>query len=271
MKKVLLLLLILIIGCTNETIKETPDLEKIPEPTLPVDKKVVSNEMPVPRHDVPEMIVEHEGEDDSMDTFEKCPNPLILETPVDLKKVVSILYPGQVRGGDYKPHGGFRFDNSDNKISVKMPMDGFLSRGARYIENGELQYMFEFMNPCGISFRFDHFTVLSPKLEKIAMALPEAKVDDSRTVDLVHEKFVLGEEIASEIGQPNNVFVDLGVYDMRQKNEASKTSELVKDYPSEIASYAVCWLNWLSPENSAIVNGLPAADGKSGKKSEYCK
>ena len=33
-----------------------------------------------------------------------CPTPLTFTTPVDLFRVTSILYPGQARGGDYKPH-----------------------------------------------------------------------------------------------------------------------------------------------------------------------
>ena len=47
-----------------------------------------------------------------------CPTPL-LQTPVDLSKVTSILYPGQERGGNYKAHGGFGFDNAtDNLVTV---------------------------------------------------------------------------------------------------------------------------------------------------------
>src|ERR1043165_5691959 len=40
-----------------------------------------------------------------------CPSPLVLDTPVDLSLVTSVLYPGQPRGPAFKPHGGFRFDN----------------------------------------------------------------------------------------------------------------------------------------------------------------
>src|SRR5262245_7815446 len=40
-----------------------------------------------------------------------CPSPLVLDTPVDISLVTSVLYPGQPRGTAFKPHGGFRFDN----------------------------------------------------------------------------------------------------------------------------------------------------------------
>ena len=44
-----------------------------------------------------------------------CPAPL-LQTPVDLSKVTSILYPGQERGGNYKAHGVFGFDNAPDNL-----------------------------------------------------------------------------------------------------------------------------------------------------------
>src|SRR5690349_11122272 len=49
-------------------------------------------------------------------TAPACPEQPILRMPADISKVTAILYPGQTRGGNYKPHGGFRFDNSDNNI-----------------------------------------------------------------------------------------------------------------------------------------------------------
>jgi len=199
-----------------------------------------------------------------------CEDILILETPVDINLATSILYPGQIRGGDYKPHGGFRFDNSDNKISVKIPLEGSIKSGGRYIENGVIQYLFEFKNACNVAYRFDHLLKLSPKLQEIANTLPEPIEGDSRTTYLSPTKFFVGEEIATEVGVPNNVFVDFGVYDLRKKNEASKTSELIKQYPSDLASHAVCWLDWLSKQDSIIARQLPVADSQNGEKSDYC-
>src|SRR5262245_56124294 len=52
-----------------------------------------------------------------------CPTPL-LTAPAELTRVTSLLYPGQTRGDDYKPHGGLRFDGSSNAdITVKLAMD----------------------------------------------------------------------------------------------------------------------------------------------------
>ena len=200
-----------------------------------------------------------------------CPTPL-LQTPVDLSKVTSILYPGQERGGNYKAHGGFGFDNAtDNLVTVKIPLNGKISRVVRYREMGEIQYLFEFDGNCGVSFRFDHLRKLTPKFEVVVNAFPIK--EDTRT-DPVNPPVAVtvGEVIATEVGFLNNVSVDFGVYDMRQKNEASKDpvwASAHSQYPAD--SYGICWLNSLPQADSAVVKLLPSRDGKNGKTSDYCK
>ena len=200
-----------------------------------------------------------------------CPTPL-LQTPVDLSKVTSILYPGQERGGNYKAHGGFGFDNAtDNLVTVKIPLNGKVNRVVRYREMGEIQYLFEFDGDCGVSFRFDHLRKLTAKFEAIVNAFPIK--EDTRT-DPVNPPVpvTVGEVIATEVGFLNNVSVDFGVYDMRQKNEASKDpawASAHSQYPAD--SYGICWLNSLPQADSAIANLLPGRDGKFEKKSDYCK
>lgn len=113
-----------------------------------------------------------------------CVSPLGLQMPVDIKKATGILYPGQVRGSNYKPHGGFRFDKSRNKdITVKIPLDGSLIRASRYIEGGEVQYLLMFVSDCGILYKFDHLLTLAPKFQALVNTLPKPKKDDSRTTD----------------------------------------------------------------------------------------
>lgn len=193
-----------------------------------------------------------------------CSEPLILQTPVDLNKVTSILYPGQERSGDFKPHGGFRFDASKNDdIEVRAAMDAVISEASHYIEQDEVQYLFDFQNPCGIRYRFDHLLVLSPKLAKIAEGLPKPKENDSRTTHIDPEVNVTkGEVIATSVGLKNtrNVFVDFGVYDMRGKGKFQNPS-----------GSAICWFDLLPPEDVARIKSLPAADSISGSKSAYCK
>jgi len=201
-----------------------------------------------------------------------CPTPL-LQTPVDLSRVTSILYPGQERGGNYKAHGGFGFDNAtDNSVTVKIPLDGKITRVVRYREIGEVQYLFEFEGNCGVSFRFDHLRKLTAKFEAVVNAFPIK--EDTRT-DLVNPPVAVtvGEVIATEVGFLNNVSVDFGVYDMRQKNEASKNpawASAHSQFPAD--SYGICWFDSLPQADSVAVKLLPSRDGThNGKTSDYCK
>lgn len=191
-----------------------------------------------------------------------CPQPLILKTPVDINQVSSILYPGQERGGDFKPHGGFRFDNaSSNEIEIRAPMDAKFTDGSRYIEMGEVQYMFDFQSDCGIRYRFDHLLTLTPKFAEIAKKLPDPKVGDSRTTSIEPVSVKEGELIATAVGFKNskNVFVDFGVYDLRGKGRTN---------PRE---YAICWFDLLPTTDSAKVKSLPPGNSKSGTQSTLCK
>ena len=215
-------------------------------------------------------------------SYDSCPNPFIFQMPVDIKKVTSILYPGQYRGGDYKPHGGFRFDKSlPDQITVTAPYDAQVIAGARYPVNGEIQYTFDFAHPCGIRYRFGHLLTLSPKFQAIAEKFPLPKVMDSRTTEIYSPiKVKQGEIIATAVGMMTggpielkgfNTFVDWGVYDYRQKNESSKDPAWTAKHTYEIESYAVCWFNWISAEDKAKVLALPSSDYESGKTSDYCK
>src|SRR3990170_7651534 len=92
---------------------------------------------------------------------------LLFPSPVDLNLASGILYPGQERGGDYKPHGGFRFDNRDtNDIKVQAIMDGYILKASKYLEAGEEQISFFYINDCGLMVMHDHFLTLSPKIQQ---------------------------------------------------------------------------------------------------------
>lgn len=207
----------------------------------------------------------------------KCKEPLTFaKSPTDVSKATAILYPGQTRGGNYKPHGGFRFGGNNTDVIVVAPIDAKLVEGSRYIEQGETQYMLRFTNDCGLSYRFDHLLTLSPTLQAEVNKLPEPKVDDSRTTNFDKPISVkTGDTVATATGFKNtkNVSFDFGVYDLRQRNKAAQDSAYVSLHQSEAsqAAYALCWFDMLPSSDSAIVKSLPAADQQNGKKSDYCK
>ncbi|HLD25022.1 MAG TPA: hypothetical protein VJB96_03855 [Patescibacteria group bacterium] len=222
-----------------------------------------------------------------------CPSPFLFTMPIDLSRVTSILYPGQIRGGNFKAHGGFRFDGSKpDDITVYAPIDARVITGARYPVNDEIQYTFDFEHPCGIRYRLGHLLTLTPKFQALAEKFPLPTTLDSRTTQVSPPIDVKqGEIIATAVGltkggpqQLNgyNTFLDWGVYDYRQRNEASQmpdwpTRHALEDsewgtyYNSEINQYAVCWFDWISAEDKAMVLSLPSSDSQSGKTSDYCK
>ncbi len=206
----------------------------------------------------------------------KCSNQPMFISPVDLTRVTSILYPGQIRGGNYKPHGGFRFDaNKDNSVLVVAPIEGFVVRGGNYLAEGEVQYTIDVMNNCGVMYRIGHVRELSPALKKLAETWPAPVEGDSRTQSVNPALYIKkGETIATKVGitKNKNVFVDWGVYDYRQQNNASKSTAYQVKHASdkELSWYAVCWFNWVGKDESNLIKALPAADPTSKKSSDYC-
>lgn len=213
----------------------------------------------------------------AMGTVPTCAATLSLGAPADLSKATAILYPGQTRGGNYKPHGGFRFDTSSNEdIDVTAPIDGFIVRGGRYLAEGEPQYTFDVMNNCGVMYRLGHFRTLPSNLQKLADTWPAPQENDSRTQTVSPPVYVKkGELLATSVGivGDGNTFFDFGVYDYRSQNEASASASYQSAHTSdqELSWHAVCWFGWLSSSDEVTVRALPAGDPGSGKNSDYCK
>jgi hypothetical protein len=133
-------------------------------------------------------------------------------------------------------------------------------------------YLFEFEGDCGVSFKFDHLRKLTPKFEAVVNAFPIK--EDTRTDPVSPPVPVLvGEVIATEVGFLNNVSVDFGVYDMRQKNEASKDPAWASAHSQfPVDSYGICWFDSLPQSDSLVVKSLPSRDGtNNGQTSDYCK
>ncbi len=206
-----------------------------------------------------------------------CQEPIVFEQLVDLSLVSAILYPGQVRGGDYKPHGGFVFANRLNEeIVVRAPMDARLIAGSRYIEQGEVQYLLFFVNSCGIAYRFDHLLTLAPEIQKVVDTLPQPVENNSQTTKFASPSAVKkGDPIATAIGFKNtqNVTFDFGVYDLRKQNVMASDAAFAQFHADEKdqAYYAVCWLDLFPTDQVATIKSFPGGDALVGKASDYCK
>lgn len=212
-------------------------------------------------------------------TPENCKDP-VLTAPSDSDLATGILYSGQFRG-PYKAHGGINFNGGtvvDNKVDVKLAITGKLIKASRYIQTGEVQYLLDFMSPCGIIVRYDHLLVLAPKFQTIIETLPEPVLNDSRTQDINNGVvYEAGELIATEIGfkltSPQAFVYDFGVYDLRKPNDASKNATYAEAHKNSAATdfYGVCWLDYLPLKDETILRTLPVVSGESGTTSDYCK
>lgn len=207
-----------------------------------------------------------------------CPEPFEIHSPVDLSRVPSIMYPGQVRGGDYKPHGGFRIKAETGPyVDIKAPFDAYVTDGSRYIEGGAVQYLFTFVHPCGMAYRLDHLHTLSDELQKYITELPEPKTDDSRTTNFKQPQLIKqGTLLATSVGAHtnDNHGFDFGMYDLRKRNEASQNPDYTAQHQAEAsqAFYSLCWLDMLTPaSDSALVRSLPGDDFYVRKASDYCR
>lgn len=207
----------------------------------------------------------------------KCDDTLLdpLIPPVDITQASGVLYPGQERGGDYKPHGGIRFDNNDtNETEVRAIMNGYLLKASKYEEGeGEIQTLIFYVNPCGIMVMHDHLLTLAPKIEEALKDIPIGKNGDSRTTNIKTKvNITKGELIATAVGlqKTKNIFVDFGLYDLRETNGIYYSPEYRSKQPSlnEYGPYALCWIELFTNEQETFLKNLPT--GNEGSLSDYC-
>jgi hypothetical protein len=201
-----------------------------------------------------------------------CSEPLGLQTPVDMSIVTSALWPGQQRGA-YVAHGGFRFDNNlDNNVIVRVPIGSHLVQAANYDESGQAQYLLFFTAPCGFFYRFDHVLEVSSELAEALKDIPAAGAGDSRTTYLdpplwLKQGYIVGTAVGIS---PTNIFVDFGLYDVRQPNNVVPDPAWAELFAGdkEFGHYGVCFFDYLPGTDGEIMRSLPT--GKEGRNSDYC-
>lgn len=210
-----------------------------------------------------------------------CPASLAWQLPIDdLGAVVTVLYPGQLRGGRYKGHGGFLMNAS--ATTVRAPIDGYLVGVAAYRETltgvpgpgGEVQYLLDIQHPCGMLVRFDHLKALSPRFASAVAAVPVR--DDSRGTWINPPvKVKRGEVIATTVGYTElavNPVFDFGVYDARspQPNRRSKAELFAFGPDGQLGSYAVCWFDLFGAQTAAAIRAVPKTNVEAQQGSDTC-
>ena len=217
----------------------------------------------------------------SQGSVPQCPSPLIPTGELlDFSKVLSIVQPGQIRGGSYKPHAGLRwseFGGVVKGISIKAPFDGEVVAAAQYISEGNYQFTINIIHPCGIMLRLGHLLEPSDSIKEILSTIPPAIENDSRESFLSGTFIKKDQLIASEVGMvppasPDSLgtFMDLGIVDLRKKNPALD-SNFKSNADIKYALYSVCWYegNYFSDSDRARVLNLPFSNGDAT--SDYCK
>lgn len=216
------------------------------------------------------------------DTPPACTFPIIpAGSLLDFSKPLSLLQPGQVRGGSYKPHGGLRWSLygsyvADTKITV--PFDGVVTIAWQYKTEGAYQFGVNIINPCGFMLRLGHLHVPSPQFAAILDKLPPAVEMDSRESYLNPPVAVkTGDVIATAVGIPPpasadamGTFFDFGLLDLRAPNPVVP-ADFNSNADAKYAKYSLCWYqgNYLSESDKALVAKLPLSNGDST--STYCK
>lgn len=227
------------------------------------------------------------GEDkwESYNFIPKCQFPIIpAGSLVDFSKAKFILYPGKVRGGNYKPHAAIRWSDIPEPyvrdIVVSAPFDGTVIGAWDGLEDsGIYQFGLNFVSDCGVMLRMMHLFEPGPKMKKI---LDFINADGRKQVGETYTiaRLKKGDVIALNVGQPTGTasgtgaWFDIGLLDLRQKN-INKPYGLAQQTTGfgsgsvYYAEYAVCWFegNWFSEEDKAMVSKLSVIQGT---ESDYC-
>ena len=201
--------------------------------------------------------------------------------PIDPNILTTVGRPGRTGGNGayYVAHGLLRANNTPHdQIEVKFPANGFslysVNRrledyyiGQKRINDGVEQVKLEFHHPCGISIMIDHIAQLTDRWMEIIKDIP-VTMNDSRTVQMPSGQYWVesGEVLGHAIGHVNNIYLDFGVYDLRNKNDSAVM--IAKDWPEYINSggHGICWSGLFGSQVQEILEGLYDL----GSESDYC-
>lgn len=211
----------------------------------------------------------------------ECTLPIIpTGALLDFSKVLSLVQPGQSRGGSYKPHGGLRwsvYGTYTPNVHISVPFDGVVIQAWQYLVGGIYQFGVNIQNPCGFMVRIGHMRVPSAQFTQILSSLPPAAENDSREYPINPPASVkAGAVIATDVGMPLpapadslGAYIDFGLLDLRRVNPALPAN-YAANADDQYSKYSLCWYqgNYLSPTDQTIAAKLPLANGD--PKSDYC-
>lgn len=226
-----------------------------------------------------------------------CPadlSTLFTRLPFDISEVTSIVRPGYLNPhSGYKPHGHVRFMPPElagrpdavasSRQVIYAPADGWVYAAGVYRESytpGNDQVILDFFTDCGVMWRFDHLRQghLSPAMaEAVTSVLMR---EDSQTRFITPVRVKAGDVLATAVGITScdvtvavgcpgpgpNLFVDFGVYDPRQLNEAARSDPSFLSGPNvgSLKGIGLCWIDLFPASKAAI-------EAKAEGISDYCE
>lgn len=199
---------------------------------------------------------------------------------LDFSKVLSLVQPGQSRGGSYKPHGGLRwsaYGTYTANVHINVPFDGVVVQAWQYLVDGIYQFGVNIESPCGFMVRIGHMHVPSAQFAQILSSLPQAAENDSREYPINPVVSVkAGDLIATDVGMPSpapadslGAYIDLGLLDLREVNP-HLSANYSNNADLKYSKYSVCWYQggYLSQNDQSLAASLPLAN--SDPSSDYC-
>ena len=183
----------------------------------------------------------------------------------DISALTGMLYPGQLRGGRYKAHGGFKASSHD--VQVISPITGYITSGATYREMGEIQHMIEIQHPCGIAVRFDHLFTLSSSVKQLFDKSVAVRDDSRGTFFDPPIPINAGDVVATTTGfvAANNTNFDFGAYDFRTIQKSNRPpADLAQFGPDgTLGKYGLCVLSIFGSTIEARLRALPTVSSVS--------
>lgn len=179
-----------------------------------------------------------------------CDKPFALEYDViDFENIEQVTPPGSIINGHWKTHSYINFKDKD-VVDVRAPSDMTLKSGAKYTQNGQTQYTFNFEATCGFSFAFDH---VNKPIQSVADQFSGDPQDDTHSINTDPIFFAAGEVFAQADGNGVQRQFDFGVYDSNTTNgleDDSKYYEWTKTGSSKYKN-AVCPYDHYPPAKRA--------------------
>ncbi|MBI3413459.1 MAG: hypothetical protein HY051_05270 [Candidatus Aenigmarchaeota archaeon] len=186
-------------------------------------------------------------------------NPIFTADVTDTNKIKAVTPPR-----NEKTHSHV-WIKDNKKVPVYVPVGAKLVAGTKYMEGGELNYLFFFDVSCEIEIKFDH---LEEPIKLIGDMFPNPpKIEDTRTDYLPATQFKAGDLIGYTTGTPAAKNWDFGVYSKVKSNHLAGKAGY-----EEMDTRAVCPYDYFTGGKKEFYYSLfVSKTGDGAPPTDFCK